>query len=350
MNEKTQSWSAECKRIKGKSYIAVRIAKEQRLIDRIKQFEGRQWDAKLKIWLLPDTMENRHIFGIAAEPSLNKWHLEGIKKFSCYLKSQRYSANTVKTYCDALKVFLLFHKDKNVTEITEQNVILFDNEYILARSLSSSWRNQAISAIKHYLKIVDDRKLEPDLIARPRREKLLPNVLGKEEVKKLLDSLVKEKHRLMLTLIYACGLRRSGLLQLKPENIDRAIGVLWIRQSKGKKDRLIPISDRLIALIESYYRAYRPKVWLFEGQLVGHPYDERSLASVFKNALIRSGIKKDATLHWLRHSYATHLLEAGTDLRYIQVLPGHSSSKTTDIYTHVSTRSIQQIRSPFDDL
>jgi integrase/recombinase XerD len=113
---------------------------------------------------------------------------------------------------------------------------------------------------------------------------------------------------------------------------------------------MIPISEKLLALIRDQYKVYNPKVWLFEGQVAGEPYSEKSLESVLKNALKKSGITKPATLHWLRHSYATHLLESGTDLRYIQELLGHKSSRTTEIYTHVSTRSLQQIRSPFDDL
>ncbi len=130
--------------------------------------------------------------------------------------------------------------------------------------------------------------------------------------------------------------------------------MLCIRQSKGKKDRLVPISQTLIAELRTYYQAYKPKKWLFEGQGVGDsvpvPYSEKSLENVLKQALTKAGIKKPVTLHWLRHSYATHLLESGTDLRYIQELLGHKSSKTTEIYTHVSIKNIQHIRSPFDDL
>jgi len=125
---------------------------------------------------------------------------------------------------------------------------------------------------------------------------------------------------------------------------------LFIRQSKGKKDRVIPISNKIIDMLREYFKAYRPKTWLFEGQYAGDQYSERSLQLVLKQALQKAGNQKPVSLHWLRHSYATHLLESGTDLRYIQELLGHSSSKTTEIYTHVTTKSLQQIRSPFDDL
>ena len=154
----------------------------------------------------------------------------------------------------------------------------------------------------------------------------------------------------MLSLIYSCGLRRSELLNLKPADIDSKRGIIIIRQSKGKKDRIAPLSPKILEMLREYYKGYKPKIWLFEGQIENTKYDERSLSNVLKQALTKSKISKPVSLHWLRHSYATHLLESGTDLRYIQELLGHSSSKTTEIYTHVSTKSIQQIKSPFDDL
>jgi integrase/recombinase XerD len=145
-------------------------------------------------------------------------------------------------------------------------------------------------------------------------------------------------------------LRRSELLNLKPTDIDSKRGIVIIRQSKGKKDRIVPLSPKILEMLREYYIGYKPKTWLFEGQIENTKYDERSLSNVLKQALTKSRISKPVSLHWLRHSYATHLLESGTDLRYIQELLGHNSSKTTEIYTHVSTKSIQQIKSPFNDL
>jgi integrase/recombinase XerD len=145
-------------------------------------------------------------------------------------------------------------------------------------------------------------------------------------------------------------LRRSELLHIKLTDIDSKRGVVVIRQSKGKKDRIVPIGDKLLELLRTYYKTNRTKVYLFEGQNPGEPYSERSLQLVLKAAVDKVNIKKPVTLHWLRHSYATHLLESGTDLRYIQELLGHNSSRTTEIYTHVSTRNLQQINSPFDSL
>ncbi len=201
-----------------------------------------------------------------------------------------------------------------------------------------------------YFKTCRDTKIEIDKIHRPKRAKVLPNVLSKEEVKKILDAHSNLKHKAMLSMIYSCGLRRSELLNLKFSDIDSKRNIVLLKNAKGKKDRIAPLSPKILAMLRTYYKEYKPKNWLFEGQKQGEQYSEKSLQSVLKQALQKVGITKPVTLHWLRHSYATHLLESGTDLRYIQELLGHSSSKTTEIYTHVSTKNIQQIKSPFDDL
>jgi integrase/recombinase XerD len=155
---------------------------------------------------------------------------------------------------------------------------------------------------------------------------------------------------MMLSLIYSCGLRSGELLALEPKHIDSKRNIVLLKNSKGKKDRIAPLSPKILELLRSYYLMYKPVKYLFEGNIVGEPYSEKSLQSIIKQSIKKASIKKPVTLHWLRHSYATHLLESGTDLRYIQELLGHSSSKTTEIYTHVSTKNIQQIKSPFDDL
>lgn len=185
---------------------------------------------------------------------------------------------------------------------------------------------------------------------RKKRAKVLPNVLSKKEVKAILEAHSNVKHKMMLSLIYSCGLRRGELLALKPVHIDSKRNIVLLKNAKGKKDRIAPLSPKILEMLREYYKDYKPAVWLFEGQIKGEQYSEKSLQSVLKQALQKTVIKKPVALHWLRHSYATHLLESGTDLRYIQELLGHSSSKTTEIYTHVSTKSIQQIKSPFDDL
>jgi integrase/recombinase XerD len=237
-----------------------------------------------------------------------------------------------------------------VDEIDNSDLIQFNNDYILKHKFSQAYQNQVVNAVKLFYRKIQHKRLDPELIERPRTEKKLPNVLSKEEVKMILEALENLKHKTMLCLIYACGLRRSELLNLKIKDIDSKRGILIIRQSKGKKDRIVPLSEKIIVLLRDYYQIYKPKSYLFEGQQEGTRYSEKSLESVMKKAKQVAKINKPVTLHWLRHSYATHLLECGTDLRYIQELMGHKSSRTTEIYTHVSTKNLQQIRSPFDDL
>jgi len=270
--------------------------------------------------------------------------------FKNYMNFRRYSQNTIKTYADALEVFFRFYKDQAPESLNIEDIINFNISYILKKNLSASYQNQVINAIKLFYRNRFNRTMEVDFIQRPRREKRLPNVLSKNEVKSILEAPTNLKHRAMLSLIYACGLRRSELLNLTLKDILSERGLLFIRQSKGKKDRVVPISIKLIEMLRDYYIAYKPKTWLFEGQEVGKKYSERSIQLVLNQAVEKAKIVKPVSLHWLRHSYATHLLENGTDLRYIQELLGHSSSRTTEIYTHVSTRNLQQIRSPFDDL
>jgi integrase/recombinase XerD len=270
--------------------------------------------------------------------------------FSRWLKSKRYSDNTIKTYTEALKSFLLFYNSKPIEEITNNDIIIYNNDFILKNKLSASYQNQIVNAVKLFFKTIENKVMQEELIHRPKREKLLPNVLSKEEVKDILNALGNIKHRTMLSLIYSCGLRRSELLKLKPLDIDSKRNIIIIRAAKGKKDRIVPLSDKILVLLREYYKSYKPKTWLFEGQHSNEPYDARSLSNVLKQALDKTTIKKPVSLHWLRHSYATHLLEAGTDLRYIQEILGHSSSRTTEIYTHASTQSIQKIISPFDTL
>jgi integrase/recombinase XerD len=276
--------------------------------------------------------------------------LEKIKQFKYWMRSRRYSDSTIKTYTDSLETFLRYFAHKPISEITNEDLINFNNRYILANSLSSSYQNQIVNAVKLFFKSIEDKKLQPELILRPKREKLLPNVLSKEEIKQILNAPSNIKHKAMLSLIYSCGLRRSELLNLKLTDIDSKRGLIMIRRGKGKKDRIVPLSQKILGMLRDYYTAYTPKEWLFEGGDKKSRYDERSLQQVLKKCLEKTGINKPATLHWLRHSYATHLLENGTDLRYIQEILGHSRSTTTEIYTHVSNKSLLNVYSPFDNL
>lgn len=345
-------WSAKIITHRGEKRIAVVFDRDEELIAKIKAIDGSKWSQTMRVWHIPDHDENRKMFGLPliVDSLPSEEGAQSLENFRRWLRSKRYSDSTIKTYMEAAKSFLVFFKHKASNTISNEDVILYNNEYVLKNNLSASYQNQIVSAIKLYFTTVQDRKVEIESIHRPRREKVLPNVLSKEEVKLILESQNNMKHKAMLCLIYSCGLRRSELLHLKLADIDSKRNIVFIRQAKGKKDRIAPLSPKILELLRDYYKGYKPKVWLFEGQVKGEPYSEQTLQTILKQAVKKAGITKPVTLHWLRHSYATHLLESGTDLRYIQELLGHSRSRTTEIYTHVSTNSLQQIRSPFDDL
>ena len=275
---------------------------------------------------------------------------EKTMQFREWMVSKRYSERTVKVYCDCLTLFFRFFKEKKIEEIGNSDLVDFNNRYILANGYSATLQNQVVNALKLFYGRLEGVKLEIEQLERPRRSHPLPNVLSKEEVAAILQNIQNQKHRTMLSLIYACGLRRGELLNLKPLQIDSKRHLLIILNGKGMKDRVVPISDKVITMLRDYYKLYKPEKWLFEGQNAGEQYSGSSLQEVLKIAIRKARIKKPVTLHWLRHSYATHLLEAGTDLRYIQELLGHKSSKTTEIYTHVSEKSLLKISSPFDNL
>ncbi len=363
--------------------IALSFGFDAQLKEAILLFKDARWSQTLKCWHIPDTQENRQQLKIDpigletdqvenaiapienspllksqilyVEPSKENISIsEEVKTkliyYHYWLKSKRYSDQTIKVYLQALEAFLKFYVNKPLQLINNHDIIIYNNEIILKKGLSASYQNQTVNAIKLFFRKIENTKIEPQNIERPKRPKLLPNVLSKEEVKEILEVPKNLKHRAMLSLIYSCGLRRSELLNLKPTDIDSKRNIIIVRQAKGCKDRIAPLSIKIIGMLREYYKLYKPKTWLFEGQEAGTPYDERSIANVLKQALAKTNIKKPVSLHWLRHSYATHLLETGTDLRYIQEILGHKSSRTTEIYTHVSTKSIQNIKSPFDDL
>lgn len=186
-------------------------------------------------------------------------------------------------------------------------------------------------------------------VATRTAQRKLPSILSLQEVKRIIETLENEKHRAMLTVIYALGLRSGELINLKITHLDGQRNQVTISMAKGRKDRILPFPEKLKIQLRSYFKNYKPQVYLFEGR-DGAAYTASSLRAVFNNACKKAGIKKQATLHSLRHSYATHLMDAGTDVRIIKELLGHNSIKTTLIYTHVTQRSFDNVPSPLDFL
>lgn len=282
-------------------------------------------------------------------PKLGDKETQELERFKKWLEQKRLSANTVMTYVDVTKHFLRYMALKGLHEPSVKLIEAFNYDFVVAPNKSISYQNQCINGIKHFLRY-KGHGLDPFELKRPRKEKKLPVVLSVDEVKRLLDSIQNVKHRTLLGLVYSAGLRIGEALELKPEDIDSRRKLIHIKSAKGKKDRYTLLSTKFLEELRHYYKAYKPKVFLFEGQ-DGGAYSAQSAQQVLRKALAEAGIeKRNVTLHTLRHSFATHLLESGTDIRYIQALLGHSSPKTTMIYTHVSENRLQMINSPFDNL
>ena len=287
---------------------------------------------------------------ISTKHLLNQEKKTEISVFEKWMMQKRYSTSTIKNYCHQLELFFSFYDQKKTEDVTIQDISDYHFRYIIKNNFSTSTQQLVISALKLFYKTIKNENIVIAKIERPFRSKPLPKVISKEKIKDLFDVVTNQKHKMALMMIYACGLRRSELLNLKLRDIDSKRMSLVIVNAKGNKDRLIPISENLLNKIKVYYKAYKPEVYLIEGQIIGKQYSATSLQNIFNKALLKSKINSKYTLHCLRHSYATHLLENGTDLRYIQELLGHKSSKTTEIYTHVSMRSLKNIRNPLDDL
>ncbi len=264
------------------------------------------------------------------------------------LLSRKYSYKTIKGYIYFNRDFLNFI-GKNPSEIVDNDI----KDYLVylaeEKQSATSTLNQAINALKFYYGTMLKKKFLYD-IKRPRKDKKLPVVLSQEEVAKILNSVDNLKHRAILMLTYSAGLRVGEVVRLKIEDIDGKRMLIHIKGAKGRKDRYTLLSEKALEILRQYWRKYKPEKWLFGGAKEGRYLSIRSVDKIFRNACDKAGIKKDVSVHTLRHSFATHLLEGGTDLRYIQELLGHAHSKTTEIYTHVSTKSLGKITSPLDTL
>ncbi len=277
--------------------------------------------------------------------------LSDIEKWIDYLKCKQYADNSIKTYHSAMLVFASWLGDKNHKEVRRVDVTEFMKYMVIKRKISRSYQNQIVNALKSFYKHTFSIHLSADMLERPRKQFSLPKYLTREEVSKLFQALKYLKHRCIVSLMYACGLRNGEIIRIELRDIDAGQRLLHVRQSKGNKDRVVPIPLSIMVMLNDYCEAYKPVKYLFEGQVKGEQYTSRSVQQFFKDAVIRSGIRQtEASPHWLRHSYATHIMEMGTNLRDLQALLGHKSLRTTEIYTHISSTNFSRIVSPFDTL
>ena len=276
-------------------------------------------------------------------------HLAAIEAYIALLKLKNYSGTTITTYRSLFTVFLSRFPDRKPSTITKYEVMDFLLAYRNTEKWSATIQNQLISAIKFFFEQLLKRPTEFYDLPRAKKPVQLPAVFAEEEVKQLILATENLKHRSMLCLAYAGGLRVSEIVNVKLTDVDSKRMIITLRQAKGKKDRQVMLSEKLLLLLREYFKEFKPKLWLFEGQSGGQ-YSTRSIQEVIQQAKERAGIKKKGSIHALRHSFATHLLEGGTDLVSIKELLGHTSLRTTMIYTHVSKKHLSKIQSPLDKL
>jgi integrase/recombinase XerD len=273
--------------------------------------------------------------------------MKPLEVYKNYLVGLRLSKSTIETYSTFMRNFFLFLNQKPFTEVTNEDVRLFIEQEVRAKKYEISTHRQLISAIKHFGTLQLDSKIDVAALQRPYKSKYLPTVLSKEEVLELLRVAKNLKHRAALALLYSCGLRIGELISLELHMIDVDRRQLVVKQGKGRKDRVVVLAEGFISLLKNYYMTYRPKRYFIENPK-GGPYSAGSIRQFLKRYCKAAGIRKKVTPHTLRHSYATHLIENGVGLRYVQDLLGHSKPETTMIYTHVARKDLLQIQSPLD--
>jgi len=346
--------------------IFIKFNFDQKKIDKIKKIEGRAWRQDLKMWSIPNNKESiihlSELFSdenieIASLPELkdifweiNKTWLDPLLDRALKeLKLKGYSTKTCKVYLGHINRFLFF-SGKKVEQIDESNVQKYLLYLLENQNNSHSYVNQALSAIKFLAVNILKRDDLVINIPRTKKEHKLPDVLSQREVVKILSSIRNDKHRAILALTYSAGLRVSEVVSLKVEDIDSDRKLIHVKQGKGRNDRYTVLSEIALKILQQYRKKYAPSDWLFPGPELDKHLTERTVQKVFEKACSKAGINKQVSVHTLRHSFATHLLEGGTDIRYIQELLGHKSTKTTEIYTHVTERDVRRIQSPLDRL
>lgn len=264
------------------------------------------------------------------------------------LKLRNYSRKTLKAYRSCLCSFVRFFSPRHPRELSGKDIRKYLLYLIEEEGLSAGSINQVFNAIRFLYVELYKTPIVIDGIPRPLKDEKLPTILSQEEVVRILNSVQNLKHKTFLMLIYSAGLRVGESVSLKVTDIDSGRMLIHLHGAKGKKDRYTLLSEAALEQLRVYYRAYKPREYLFEGATGRIHISERTVQHIFERAVVAAGIRKPVSVHSLRHSFATHLLESGVDLRYIQELLGHSRSETTEIYTHVSKKSLGKIVSPLD--
>jgi site-specific recombinase XerD len=345
---------------RNKEVVTIRFDYSLKIVNLLKQNFPTRWSQTKKCWWIErkdfDFEKFKEVFSIITNIIIPpKKQVDKSKEQilpAAYLEKLirvRYSESTNKIYSKYFKDFQAAFTSQNLDEITPADI----NNYILSliekQKISPSQQNQRINSIKFYYEKVLGREKLYFAVDRPKKEKSLPNVLSKKEISAMINLTNNIKHKSLIALIYSCGLRRSEAINMELKDIDSNRMLIKIRASKGKKDRYVQLAKSTLLLLRKYYKKHKPVKWVFEGPK-NKAYSAKSISNVIKSAAQRAGVKKRVYPHILRHSFATHHLEQGTDLRYIQEWLGHGSSKTTEIYTHVSNKDFIKFKNPIDDL
>ena len=344
--------------------LLIKFEYDETLISLVRTVNGASWSKSLKAWYLISNAENLSMI-LKLFKNVTKVDVSKISKktpfkrdltdeqkkllnqFYLFLKGKRYSQSTIQTYTFFIADFINFHTKTPLAELTNRAVELFIETVFMERNYSVSSQRQFISALKIFTVFCPQTKIHNLALERPKKSRILPSVLSQEEVLRIIQYTQNIKHRAILTLLYSCGLRIGELINLKliDFHIDRK--QLIVKKGKGRKDRYVSLADSFLPLLSNYYHSYKPTIYFVEGQN-GGKYSAESIRSFLRKSCKKAGIRKPVTPHTLRHSYATHLLENGVDLRYIQTLLGHSKPETTMIYTHVQRKDLMEIQNPLD--
>jgi integrase/recombinase XerD len=362
--------------IEGKPRIKLIFDYDTEINNLIRTIPGAYWSSTLKCWNIsavfgPAEKLNYRFMGelqfVPVISAVNKSQLNAntqfkddsiaftsihgkrLDEYTKTLKIKSYSPKTIKTYYSLFRIFLKYFNGKEIDSLTGEEIRDYLLYLIEKRHMSRSFENQTINSIKFYYEKILGRPPEPYYIQRPKSERKLPVVLSEEEVIMILKQIDNLKHKCIIYIIYSAGLRLSEVVNLQVNDIDSKRRVITIRHGKGAKDRFTLLSEKVLQMLREYYREYHPKEWLFEG-ISGGQYSMRSVQEILKKALSKTNIRKHVSIHTLRHSFATHLLEHGIDLTYIQDFLGHTNPKTTQIYTHITQKGIDNIKSPLDNL
>jgi integrase/recombinase XerD len=349
-------WEAKLVNHKGQNRIAVYFEKDAAAIKRIKLLTGIKWSSTLKVWHLPDSKTYRKQFKIEenlkGKDAILNMHSINLKEFNKYIETlqlKAYSSNTIVTYRNEFAHLLCLLKDRSVKSLDADELRSYFLYCINTLKLSENTMHSRINAVKfYYEQVLKRQKLFFD-IPRPKKPSILPKVISTLDIKKMFAATINLKHNTMLKLCYGMGLRVSEIVNLKIKDIDSKNKQVFIEKSKGKKDRYTNLPESILDQLRDYYKTYKPKNYLFEGQY-GGKYSIRSAQQVFSDSLAKANINKSVGIHGLRHSFATHLLENGTDVTFIQKLLGHNNINTTMRYLKVSNNSLKNIKSPLDTL